>query len=417
MDSNTSKSHSPNKAIPTSNLPKSESNILSCRPESVNSKGNLNRNTVTDYLRQLSGASLRGEPTRLYQVWPGQNVFFFKGRLVCGPDPKGFLLTMVSGILSNWIFCAYICDDSLSKHSWLVKMFSLILSAMVVFSLVMVGTGDPGFIPRSDESGTEEVGTSNGRRSIRVDVNGVEMKMKYCKICKIFRPPRSSHCIVCDNCVEKFDHHCPWIGQCIGLRNYRFFIMFITSALTSFIYIFAFSCWRLKQKLSSTKSGVLGLLGNAPETLSLTMFSFFAIWFLTGLTIFHGYLIIVNQTARENYRKRYADSRNPYDKGMLKNIYEALFRKLPPPKVNFRAEVDPWWFSRGRELKGTSARDSGHGEDEGEVDATQKASGETSDVGNSIDREYEAKTNPMHASKGENKVDVGGSVEVEIGKL
>ncbi|KAK1283135.1 putative S-acyltransferase [Acorus calamus] len=87
----------------------------------------------------------------------------------------------------------------------------------------------------------------------------------------------------------------------------------------------------------------------------------------------------VNQTARENYRKRYADSRNPYDKGMLKNIYEGLFRKLPPPKVNFRAKSIPGG-SRGRELKGTSASDSGYGEDEVEVDAIQKASGETSNL-------------------------------------
>ena len=48
-----------------------------------------------------------------------------------------------------------------------------------------------------------------------------------CKKCGIPKIPRSKHCIICNLCIEKFDHHCIWVNQCIGAKNYRFFLSFL----------------------------------------------------------------------------------------------------------------------------------------------------------------------------------------------
>ena len=60
-------------------------------------------------------------------------------------------------------------------------------------------------------------------------VNGRLTKIKYCSSCHIYRPPRTVHCGACGCCIERLDHHCPWIGTCVGKRNYKYFIMFMWS--------------------------------------------------------------------------------------------------------------------------------------------------------------------------------------------
>jgi hypothetical protein len=39
---------------------------------------------------------------------------------------------------------------------------------------------------------------------------------RYCIPCRIIRPMGTQHCYYCDVCISGMDHHCPWIGKCVG---------------------------------------------------------------------------------------------------------------------------------------------------------------------------------------------------------
>ncbi|KAL4988152.1 Palmitoyltransferase pfa3 [Aspergillus falconensis] len=58
---------------------------------------------------------------------------------------------------------------------------------------------------------------------------------RFCKKCQCPKPDRAHHCSTCKRCVLKMDHHCPWLATCVGLRNYKAFLLFL-------IYTSLF-CW------------------------------------------------------------------------------------------------------------------------------------------------------------------------------
>lgn len=62
--------------------------------------------------------------------------------------------------------------------------------------------------------------------------------LRYCKKCQTKKPDRSHHCSTCKRCVLKMDHHCPWLATCVGLRNYKMFLLFLT-----YLSLFCWVCF------------------------------------------------------------------------------------------------------------------------------------------------------------------------------
>lgn len=78
--------------------------------------------------------------------------------------------------------------------------------------------------------------TDPGRPPLSETYNAVSI----CKKCLIPKPPRTHHCSVCKKCVLKFDHHCPWMNQCIGHQNHRYFFLFMAYTVAGVIFIMTF---------------------------------------------------------------------------------------------------------------------------------------------------------------------------------
>ncbi|XP_042036876.1 protein S-acyltransferase 8-like [Salvia splendens] len=296
---------------------------------------------------------------RVYQVWKGNNIFFLNGRLIFGPDARSLLVTLLLLIAPVVIFCVFVARHLRHHFSSYNAGYAIIVAAIVftihvLVLLFLTSSRDPGIVPRNshppeeefryDTSASVEVG---GRqtpslqfpRTKEVMVNGLPIRVKYCDTCMLYRPPRCSHCSICNNCVERFDHHCPWVGQCIGMRNYRYFFCFVSSAALLCIYVFSISAFYIKVLMDDHKGTVWTAMKESPVSVILMGYCFISLWFVGGLTGFHLYLISTNQTTYENFRYRSDNRINVYDRGCLNNFSEVFCTMVKPSKNNFRALV------------------------------------------------------------------------------
>ncbi|CAI5770326.1 probable palmitoyltransferase ZDHHC14 isoform X1 [Podarcis lilfordi] len=306
---------------------------------------------------------------RKWEVFPGRNKFFCDGRIMMARQTGVFYLTLVLILVTSGLFFAFDCRYLSDQITPAIPAVGAVLFFFVMGTLLRTSFSDPGVLPRAtpDEAAdlerqignTEEIanGSSSGGyrpppRTKEVLINGQTVKLKYCFTCKIFRPPRASHCSLCDNCVERFDHHCPWVGNCVGKRNYRFFYMFILSLSFLTVFIFAFVITHIIHR--SQQTGFLNALKDSPArypfnwiTVLEAVVCFFSVWSIVGLSGFHTYLISSNQTTNEDIKGSWSNKRgkenfNPYSYGnIFTNCCSALCGPISPSLIDRRGFMQP----------------------------------------------------------------------------
>ena len=146
------------------------------------------------------------------------------------------LATLATFLISSIAFLGFFILLPIVSTPWTLwwawnVVFGLFLLYSILFSYLMTVFTPPG--SPNDAAYVEEK-TFCGDPNDNVDKNHPD-----CGKCKTFKPPRTHHCSVCRQCVLKMDHHCPWVNNCVGYHNYRYFYSFLLYLTLATAYIAA----------------------------------------------------------------------------------------------------------------------------------------------------------------------------------
>lgn len=204
---------------------------------------------------------------------------------------------------------------------------SRILASFILLMFTMASFSNPGIVPRNMKRPPElddhlDIHQNPAHRYLRI--NEKTVKQKYCKTCMLFRPPRSKHCQFCDNCVLRFDHHCAWLGNCVGLNNYRFFVLLIYSAsiyLTQCLWVISHVFGEVAGEMESASDwGIVRLLEAMFKEVKLDVLFIYCFLLLAAvllLSVYHTVITLTNYTTNEHVKNYYKD--NPFDFGWFLN--------------------------------------------------------------------------------------------------
>jgi len=276
-----------------------------------------------------------------YREWMAmsRNWFCCRGRLMIGSDFKYFIGTNVLLCTPSVLQWRYILPShsAMPMHD-LLCVISYALFACTMLSLYRAAFTDPGYLPRGAEPIPEP--------RLQLKPNGA----KFCETCLIWRPPRAKHCRFCNCCVRKFDHHCPWVGTCVGERNYAYFALFVfsialysahcclISAIDLYLKYVQIAAEHRKRTIHVNEDDLFGELvwdtiKSRAIAFGVGLFALLMCVSVTVLAIYHCNLICHQETTNENVKQTFEKSGNPYDRGCVQNCATVFCSKKPDSQI------------------------------------------------------------------------------------
>ncbi|XP_034520863.1 palmitoyltransferase ZDHHC20 isoform X3 [Ailuropoda melanoleuca] len=155
-------------------------------------------------------------------------------------------------------------------------------------------------------------------RDLPIYTTSASRTIRYCERCQLIKPDRAHHCSACDICILKMDHHCPWVNNCVGFSNYKFFLLFLLYSLLYCLFVAAtvlqyfIKFWT--NELSDTRA----------KFHVLFLFFVSTMFFISVLSLFsyHCWLVGKNRTTIESFRSptfSYGPDGNGFSLGCSKN--------------------------------------------------------------------------------------------------
>lgn len=170
-------------------------------------------------------------------------------------------------------------------------------------------------------------------------------------MCNLFKPERCHHCSSCEKCILNMDHHCPWVNNCIGFNNRKYFILLLVYVFTLTYFYWISTSVDVYMNLMWMIEYFKGYhLSDHFEVLKVLSKLLTIILFLATLTLsiiitkfggFHFWLLFENKTTIENLEKKKVNYHSEWDLGNQKNFYQVFGR-------NFILWPFPVMFQSGR---------------------------------------------------------------------
>ncbi|NXS58184.1 ZDHC5 Palmitoyltransferase, partial [Brachypteracias leptosomus] len=224
------------------------------------------------------------------------------------------------------LFFAFTCPGLSLYVSPVIPAYNAVVFLFVLANFSMATFMDPGIFPRAEEDEDKE---DDFRAPLykTVEIKGIQVRMKWCATCRFYRPPRCSHCsalTVSSPHKQEFDHHCPWVNNCIGRRNYRYFFLFLLSLTTHIMGVFGFGLLYVLYQVEE--------LSGVRMAVTMVVMCVAGLFFIpvAGLTGFHVVLVARGRTTNEQVTGKFRGGVNPFTNGCCKNVSRVLCSSPAP---------------------------------------------------------------------------------------